>query len=141
LTGSLSEQEYTGSIFRFIEGDIQNRVFDLSGSLDLGQFLALLSRLDVFLTNDSGPFHLAKAQGAATVSIWGPGSPALYGPFGEENKRNKTVYKRFPCSPCMYIYRTDAGYFCKGVAPCLDGITSDEVRKAIQETINGLSGK
>jgi ADP-heptose:LPS heptosyltransferase len=141
LTGALSEKEYTASIFRFLEEDIQNRVFDLSGSLDLGQFLALLGRLHIFLTNDSGPFHLAKAQGVTTVSIWGPGSPQLYGPFGDENKKNKVIYNRFPCSPCLYIYRTDAGYFCKNTAPCLDSITSDEVMRTIQETMDGFSGK
>ncbi|MDD4908805.1 MAG: glycosyltransferase family 9 protein [Candidatus Omnitrophica bacterium] len=139
LTGALSEKKNTASVFKFLEKDVKDRVFDLSGSLNLGQFLALLGRLNVFLTNDSGPFHLAKAQGIATVSIWGPGSPALYGPFDDEEKKNKVVYSRFPCSPCLYIYRTDAGYFCKGAAPCLNDISSEKVAKAVQQTIDEIN--
>lgn len=139
LTGSFSEKEYTGSIFKLLKEDVVGRVLDLSGVLDLRQFLALLGKLHLFLTNDSGPFHLAKAQGVTTISIWGPGSPDIYGAYGSEKKKHKVIYKRYLCSPCLYIYRTDAGFFCEGAAQCLEEISVEEVRKAVQDAINEFS--
>jgi len=136
LTGSKDEKKYTSSILKFIQQDNKNRVFDISGELNFGQYIALLNKLNILLTNDSGPFHLAKAQGTPTVSIWGPGSPDLYGPYKEEKEKHRTIYKRWPCSPCLYIYRTDAGYFCKKTTPCLNDIKSEEVIKTIKEIIN-----
>ncbi len=141
LTGTANEKEYTASIFRFLDGDIKERVFDVSGILSFGQFIALLKKARLFLTNDTGPFHLAKAQGTSTVSIWGPGSPDLYGPYGEEKDAHMVIYKRWPCSPCLYIYRTDAGYFCRNRAPCLDNIGSEDVVRGVKRALEGAREK
>jgi ADP-heptose:LPS heptosyltransferase len=139
LIGSKGEKKYTSSIFQLLEEDVKNNIFDLSGSLNFGQFIALLSKLHLLLTNDSGPFHLAKAQGIPTISIWGPGSPDLYGPYQDEKNKHRVIYKRWPCSPCMYIYRTDAGYFCNTTTPCLHGIHSQEVAMTVKEHLNELT--
>jgi ADP-heptose:LPS heptosyltransferase len=139
LTGTLNEREYTGYVSGLLAEDIRERVFDLSGVLNFGQFMALLYKLHIFLTNDSGPLHLAGAQGTRIISIWGPGSPYLYGPYGQERSRHRVIYKNLACSPCLYIYRTDAAYFCKGSAPCLENINVDEVVQAIRETIRELN--
>ena len=37
----------------------------------------LLSKLDLLVTNDSGPMHLAAALGVPCVAIFGPTDPAL----------------------------------------------------------------
>jgi hypothetical protein len=37
------------------------------------------------------------------------------------------VYHAYPCSPCLYIYRTDAGEFCDFSYPCIQGVGVDEV--------------
>jgi len=136
LFGSQSEKKYTSSLLELLGEKTKEKVFDLSGRLTLGQFIVLLQKIDLFLTNDSGPLHLAKAQGTPTVSIWGPGSPELYGPYGREKDKHKVLYKRYPCSPCMYIYRTEAGYFCNMSIPCLNDIDSEEVIQAVKTAIN-----
>lgn len=135
LMGDADEKKYTSSLLNLVEGNIKGRVVDVSGKLSLGQYIALLSRLQLLLTNDSGPFHFARAQRVYTISIWGPGSPDLYGPCKEENNQHMVIYKRWPCSPCLYIHRTDAGYFCKNTTPCLSAINSQEVIQLVKEVI------
>jgi ADP-heptose:LPS heptosyltransferase len=141
LTGNSEEKAYTRSIFKLLKREVVDRVFNSSGLLNLGQFIALLSRLQLLLTNDSGPFHLAKAQGTPTISIWGPGSPDLYGPYRGERSSHKVIYKRWPCSPCLYIYRTDAGYFCRKKVSCLKDISDSEVVSLVQTTIEEIEEK
>lgn len=63
------------------------------------------------------------------------GSPDLYGPFKQERDKHEVVYKRWECSPCMYFYRTDAGYFCDNATPCLHKITSNEIIQGINKYI------
>jgi ADP-heptose:LPS heptosyltransferase len=135
LTGSGDEAPYTRETIPLLREPASERVVDVSGKLSFGAYLALLDRFDVLLTNDSGPFHLAKANGLPTVSIWGPGSPSLYGPYGAETKAHVALHKQWPCSPCLYIYRTNAGHFCGGTTPCMDAIGSDEVLRAVQAVI------
>lgn len=132
LTGTRKEAAYTASLFQHIDESLRPRVINLAGALSFGEFIALLKELKLMLTNDSGPFHLAKAQGTPTVSIWGPGNPGLYGPYGDEDKTHRVLYKRWPCSPCLYLYRTDAGRFCEKTVPCLKAIGVEEVLEAVR---------
>lgn len=136
LTGTPNEKEYVSQIFPLIDTNVRERVIDICGMLTLEQFIIALERFDAFLTNDSGPFHFAQVQRTPMVSIWGAGLPELYGHYGKPAPWQRVIYKRWPCSPCLYIYRTSAGFFCNQTAPCLEGINSSEVISAIEEIIN-----
>jgi ADP-heptose:LPS heptosyltransferase len=46
------------------------------------ELIALLRRVQVFITNDSGPMHLAAAAGAPTLGLFVPSDDQLYGPWG-----------------------------------------------------------
>ena len=48
------------------------RLLDLSGRLSLPVLAACLGRLACYLTNDSGPMHLAGAQRTPVVALFGP---------------------------------------------------------------------
>ena len=74
-------------------------------------------------------------MGARTISLWGPGSIDLYGPFGREKETQDIIYKRYLCSPCLYVYRTNAGYFCGGKAPCMEDIRPAEVMDLVRKKI------
>lgn len=137
LTGSKSEISYSQEFLGILPQEHRERIVDLTGKLSLRQFLSLLSQLPVFVTNDTGPFHLAKAVGGRTISLWGPGSIDLYGPFGREKETQDIVYKRYLCSPCLYVYRTNAGYFCGGKAPCMEDIRPAEVMDLVRKKICG----
>ena len=136
LTGAKKEVLYSQEFLSLLAPEYRQRIIDLTGKLSLRQFLTLVSQLPVFLTNDTGPFHLAKAVGARTISLWGPGSIDLYGPFGHEKESQEVIYKRHLCSPCLYIYRTNAGYFCGGQAPCMEDIGPGEVMDLLRKKLS-----
>ena len=54
-----------------IARQIRYPVLNLSGKLSLGQVSALLKRCVIFISNDSGPVHIASAVGTPVVSIFG----------------------------------------------------------------------
>ena len=81
-------------------------VLDLRGQTTLTQVAAVLSKADLFVGNDSGLGHIASGVGVRTITLFGPGSPQRYRPWGDkgevivgprENLNNlqwQTVFKR-----------------------------------------------
>jgi lipopolysaccharide heptosyltransferase II len=99
------------------------RVIDTAGQLDLPATAALLARLDVLVTGDTGPMHLAAAMATPVVALFGPSNPARYGPLGEGHH---VVRIDLPCSPCGQVRLPPER--CRGHVPdCLDGIGVDRV--------------
>lgn len=75
-----------------------NDVVSLAGETDLIQLAAVLEKVDLLVTNDTGPMHLAAAVGTPVVAIFGPTDPQLTGPYGKGHRVLKSsVY----CSPCF----------------------------------------
>lgn len=64
---------------------------------DLGTLKAMIRRLDLAVTNDSGPRHMAEALGIPTVSLLGPVDPR-YSDSG--NPRVRALREPVDCSPC-----------------------------------------
>ncbi len=58
---------------------------DLCGRTTLPQLAALASRVDLFVSNDTGPLHLAAASGARSVGIYTCTSPTRTGPYGPKS--------------------------------------------------------
>ncbi len=102
------------------------RVVDVAGALDIVGLGALLARLDVFITGDTGPMHLAAAAGAPVVAIFGPSSPVRWGPL---TRRARILRADLACSPCNRIRRPPAR--CVGHVPdCLVAVTVDQAYAA-----------
>ena len=51
------------------------------------------------LKMDSGPLHLAAAQGVPTLHLYGPGDAGRFGPWGEP-ARHVVLRADLWCSPC-----------------------------------------
>jgi len=99
---------------------------NLAGTVSLRQFMALLARSDVFITNDSGPMHVASALGVPTVALFGSTDPELTGPLGEEAL---VIRHDIECSPC---FERECRY---GHYRCLTGITAAEVLRSAEGLI------
>lgn len=97
---------------------VRGKHLNLAGGVTLRQFMAILSRLGVFITNDSGPMHIASALGVATVAIFGSTDPTLTGPL---SANSRVLIKKTDCSPCF------DRVCAKGHYRCLMSITVDEV--------------
>ncbi len=55
---------------------------DLCGQTSLPRLAAVAEEVDVFLSNDTGPLHLAAATGTRVVGVYTCTSPARTGPYG-----------------------------------------------------------
>jgi heptosyltransferase-3 len=85
------------------------------GTLRWGELAALLAGARVFIGPDTSVTHLAAAAGCATVALFGPTDPRLWGPWpaggldapwqaaGEIQERGNVqlVQHAFPCTPCQ----------------------------------------
>ena len=108
-----------------------DRVIDLSGDVPLLTAAAVIAQLDLFVTGDTGPMHLANAVGTPIVAVFGPSDPRRYAPRGP---RDTVVRIDLPCSPCNRIRRPPER--CVGHTPdCLSGIEVAHVLAAIDETL------
>jgi len=106
-------------------------VVDLTGRVDIPVLAAVIADLDLLLTVDTGPMHLASATGTPIVAIFGPSDPARYGPTGP---RDRIVRVDLPCSPCNRIRQPPAR--CVGHTPdCLMGVSVAAVLKAIDDVV------
>lgn len=71
---------------------------DWAGETTLPELMALMPRLSLFVTNDSGPMHVATAFGVPTLAIFGPTTRELgFFPYGEGNR---VVEVDLECRPC-----------------------------------------
>lgn len=55
------------------------------GIFTLKETIYLIGRCDLFISNDTGPMHIAAAQGCKTIGLFGPNSPVLWAPYGHGN--------------------------------------------------------
>jgi lipopolysaccharide heptosyltransferase II len=130
LTGTSHEAGVIDEVQAAIPGTV--RVLNLSGQADLLDMAAVLERVAVFITGDTGPMHLAAAVGTPLVSIFGPSDPVRYAPRTE---RSRIVRIDLPCAPCNRIRLPPER--CRGHVPdCLDGITVDRVLAAVRECLS-----
>lgn len=101
---------------------MKSKPINLIGKTNIKQLACLIERCDLFISNDSGPAHLAEAMQTPSITLFGPESPDKYGP---KNKQYKVIYKRLPCSPCLSVENTKTTR-CRQ-AKCLEAITTEEV--------------
>lgn len=52
-----------------------------TGQFSLGELTAAIHRCSLFITNDSGPMHVAVSQHVPLVALYGPSNPKFYGPY------------------------------------------------------------
>lgn len=103
---------------------------NLVGSLGLASFLTLLRRVDVVVTHDSGPLHMADLAGTPVVGIFGPTLAGEKRPI-EAPGRMLAVRKEMACRPCYDGRR----YAPCSDAACMSGVTSEEVVAAVFELL------
>ena len=102
--------------------------------LSLPTFAALIERLDVFVSGDTGPMHLSHAVGTPNVAIFGPSDPVRYGP-NESLGLRRVVRSSVYCSPCNMIRRPPNECASVPTPECLSTVTLDQVLRAVREML------
>ena len=77
----------------------RSNLIDVTGKTDLGTATALLSELDLFISNDMGLAHIAAAVGTPTIVIFGPTKDVTTRPLGPHVE---ILREPVECSPCMF---------------------------------------
>ncbi len=95
----------------------------------VSETLAVIARLDLFLSPDTGPMHMACAVGTPSVSVFGPSDPARYfsGGTGAPGARHVVVRASLWCAPCNLIRRPPAECQRAEGPECLRLVTADAV--------------
>ncbi|MCP4652684.1 MAG: glycosyltransferase family 9 protein [Candidatus Omnitrophica bacterium] len=93
-------------------------VIDFTGKLTIGELGALLKRASLFISNDSGPVHIAAALKTPVISIFGRNdaglSPLRWKPLGENSYY---LHKGSNCNRCL-AHNCSRDYYClKSIKP------------------------
>jgi len=101
--------------------NMHHQAINLAGKLSVSQLASVLKKCQLFISNDSGPVHIASSVGTPVVSIFGRNqeglSPVRWGPVG---KRDRILHKEVGCVECL-------AHNCIKDFACLKAITIDEV--------------
>ncbi|MCE9581400.1 MAG: lipopolysaccharide heptosyltransferase II [Planctomycetes bacterium] len=98
---------------------------NFSGKTTLPRLAALIARCAVFVTNDTGPMHVAAAVGTPVVAIFGPTDPRTTRPFGG---KHTVVQHKVECSPCLLRE-------CPIDHPCMRDLPVEKVWAACEEWV------
>lgn len=116
LTGSAEEAPLTAEI----AAGLEEPPIDLAGRTTLRGLLGIMAEASLFVTNDTGPMHMANALRVPVVAVFGPTEPRATAPF---HPPSVVLKKDAPCGPCLY--RT-----CPFDHRCLKAITAEEALTA-----------
>lgn len=110
---------------------IKGGCVNLSGHTVVMDLASLLKRAKLFISNDSGPVHIASALGTPTIAIFGRSdrglSPERWGPTG---KRDVALHKDIGCPEC-------AAHECAIGFKCLEAVTVEDVLAAADKILAG----
>ena len=71
----------------------------MAGKTTIPELINHISNLDLFITGDSGPMHVAAAFQVPTVAIFGPTKDDETSQW--MNEKSLIVKKSLECQPCM----------------------------------------
>lgn len=104
--------------------------FAWAGELSLLELVALCRRATLFLSNDSGPMHLAAAAGSPILSVFGATDPTIYGYRGP---RQDYIYLAKECSPCHF--ENACPYATGPESKCMEELPVDLVIQRAEELL------
>ncbi len=105
---------------------IKPKAINLAEKTTLGELGACISRCNLFVTNDSGPMHIASALGVPMVAIFGSTNLKSTGPIGKG--KIEIVQNPPECAPCLLRE-------CPIDHRCMTSITTNAVFQACKNLL------
>jgi len=125
--GSKPEREYVEGIISLM----RNKAMCAAGQTSLAQMAALIRRCSLFISNDTGPMHMACALDVPTLAIMGPTKVEMFRPWAG---RSSVVQNPLPCTPCRQENTGICSHFS-----CIRSISVDSVYGAAVGMMQPLS--
>jgi heptosyltransferase-2 len=101
------------------------KVTNFAGKTSIAELCSFIGGLDLFITNDSGPMHVAAAYQVPTIAIFGPTRHLETSQW--RNEKSTIVRHDMKCAPCM---KRECPL---GHHECMKSITSEEVIEAVKK--------
>ncbi|OGR62975.1 MAG: hypothetical protein A2X31_04130 [Elusimicrobia bacterium GWB2_63_22] len=125
MVGGPGEKDWNAEIERLAGPE---HCLNLTGRTSMPELMDAIRPLKVFVSNDSGPMHIAAAMGVPAVGIFGPTTRELgFFPYGAGNR---VVETRLDCRPCALhgSKKCPRGHFL-----CMRLLTVDQVLRAARD--------
>jgi len=122
ITGNKEELKLAQKIKR----RIGKSAIIVCGSLDLSELSALIKLCRIYITNDTGPMHIANVLGVPLIVLEG-GGPEDTHPFINENLF--LFRSEVACVPCNRK-------ICKNMIKCLDIISPDSIMLEVENILS-----
>lgn len=123
-----------GSKERQLVSDMADKLKDIRPlkflDFNIRQLGALLERLQLFITNDTGSMHIASALNVPIIAIFGPENHYRYRPYGNGLSKIIVSGVSLSCRPCEK-------FDCK-THECMESITPDIVWKEVESVMKKL---
>jgi ADP-heptose:LPS heptosyltransferase len=126
LTGSPSDKSLT----EYIAREAGVACLDVSGQLSVLELAALIHRLNLYVTVESGPAHMAAALGTPLITLVGPSIWEQTRPLASRGPL-RVLYERVHCAPC---YNTPLMKSCQDNI-CMKRIEVGQVQETIREIL------
>ena len=127
LTGSKTDQHILDKIIPLLKIP----PILLPENTSVKQLSAIIKRCNLFISNDTGPMHLAVAMKVPTIGIFSGGNFSIYGQY-PANMKFIGIRKGAPCYPCYHKVKS-----CS--RECLDTITVEEVMQAAERQMKSVN--
>tara|TARA_B110000008_G_scaffold275037_1_gene311788 strand:- start:459 stop:1385 length:927 start_codon:yes stop_codon:yes gene_type:complete len=99
IFGGIGERQIASDIEKNLIKDGITNYKNLSNKTSISELASQIKGLDLFITGDSGPMHLAAAFQIPTVAIFGPTKDSETSQW--LNEKSMIVKKNLECQPCM----------------------------------------
>jgi len=124
IFGGHGEVDIASEIEAYLQSSGVTNYSNLAGKTSVEELIEAISQLDLFVTADSGPMHIAAAFEIPTVALFGPTKDQETSQW--RNPKGVIVKRQMACAPCM-----------KRVCPlkhheCMKLIQADEVLEAVK---------
>lgn len=115
------------------EESVQKNILNLCGKTDIQGLMRAISKLGAFITNDSGPMHIACALGVPTIALFGPTKSSETNGF--RAKDFTLLQKEVPCAPCKKrecpLPKGEGHHKC--MVDLLPSLVIDEANKVLEK--------
>jgi heptosyltransferase-2 len=114
-----------------LQENTKTELLNLCGEFNISQLISVINNMDVIISNDSGPMHIAAALSKPQIALFGATHPRLG--FAPLNKKAVIISSNIYCQPCSL----HGSAICpKGHFLCMNSISPELIKKNLGKIIN-----